>query len=69
MALFDYEILDGPDAGQVIELEHSIKIQFETTLHNDRICKVKRLISGPGAFILKGSTWFRDGYEKGIQSK
>lgn len=66
---YDYLITRGPHKGTVVEVEQSIKDpRLETLEYNGVKCKVRRLISSPGGFILKGGMWARDNYEAGIQS-
>lgn len=66
---YTYLVLDGPDKDSTIEIEQSIKESaLEITTFNGREVQVKRLISAGTGFILKGGTWFRDGYSRGVQS-
>lgn len=66
---YTYELLTGADAGKTVEVEHSISAPALSELeHNGELCQVKRVISGGTGFILKGGTWARDRYERGIQS-
>jgi hypothetical protein len=61
---------EGPHKGDIIEVSQSIKEPAFTKLTIDGVeLDVKRVIAAAGAFILKGGTWARDGYERGIQSK
>jgi len=47
-----------------LEIEHGIK---EKPRRDCPVCNtrksLKRLISGTGAFILKGDGWYKDGYD------
>lgn len=57
-----------PEHGE-FEFMHSIKEQLDTcplcledSKHSNSPCKVERLISGGGTFILNGSGWAKDNY-------
>lgn len=64
--IYTYQIVGTPDT---IEIEHPISQPALTTYEIDgQEFAVKRLISGGTNFILKGDTWARNGYERGIQN-
>lgn len=66
---YTYEITEGPLSGTTFEVEQSIKeAAFTEYTYEGMSCKVRRVIAGPGAFILKGDCWARTNYERGIQS-
>lgn len=65
--IYIYEILDGPDATQTFEIEHSVKEPARQEAEfNGRVCKVKRVIAQT-TFHLKGGCWSRDNYNARIQ--
>ncbi len=64
MPTYPYQYTDV-ETDEGFELEQSIK-DPALTEYNGR--PVKRLISLGTGFILKGGTWARDGYERGIQN-
>jgi len=67
--LYTYQITAGMNAGVQIEIEHPASQPALTeTKYNGRTVKVKRIISGPTNFILKGGCWARDSYSAGVQS-
>lgn len=69
MPLYEYEILEGPLAGQSLEIEHKMTDPaYETLTVEGTNVRVKRVIAGSSNFILKGSNWGRDGYTTGTQS-
>lgn len=66
---YTYEIIGGKLAGVTFEVEQSIKDPALTEYkYEGRVRKVRRVIAGPGNFILKGDCWARTGYDRGVQS-
>lgn len=66
---YTYQVLTGPDTGITYEVEQRITEPARTTdTFNGQVVNVRRLISSPGGFILKGGNWARDSYSVGIQS-
>lgn len=67
MPTYEYEILEGPATGQIIEIEQKISapalevVEFEGTN-----VRAKRVIAGRSNFILKGAAWAKDGYTHGV---
>jgi predicted nucleic acid-binding Zn ribbon protein len=61
---YEYVYTDNEE-NETVEVEQSIKEDALTTLNNR---PVKRLISAPVPFHLRGGNWARDGYEIGLQS-
>jgi predicted nucleic acid-binding Zn ribbon protein len=64
MPTYEYQYTDNED-NETVEVEQSIKEEALTIL-NGR--PVKRLISAPVPFHLRGDCWARTNYERGLQS-
>lgn len=56
--------------GHTLEIEHGINDDVLTECPKCHVTALKRLISGTGAFVLKGGGWSSDGYtQPGEKSK
>lgn len=69
MPTYTYEVTtEGEHFGETVEVSQSIKEPAFTTLTIDgKELSVRRVISGPAGFILKGGAWARDGYTHATQ--
>jgi putative FmdB family regulatory protein len=58
---YDYECCR---CGHTLSIDQSIKDEPIRHCPKCTTPSLKRLISGPGTFVLKGDGWFADGYSK-----